>query len=104
MGKPKACESFFSKKVKNFVKKNDFNKFYANFLLPFPSFRPTNDIYKIHCIVQVDLPERWNDFGQRLHQYLMDYKRFGQEFSADADSSFYFRRVRGKFIGNTIAF
>ncbi|XP_065366162.1 basement membrane-specific heparan sulfate proteoglycan core protein isoform X5 [Calliphora vicina] len=55
---------------------------------------PTNDIYKIHCIVQVDLPERWNDFGQRLHQYLLTYKHFGEEFSADADSSFYFRRVR----------
>ncbi|XP_037811627.1 basement membrane-specific heparan sulfate proteoglycan core protein-like isoform X4 [Lucilia sericata] len=55
---------------------------------------PTHDSFFIHVIVQIDLPERWSDFGQRFQQHLMGYKKLGDTFGADADNSYYFRRVR----------
>ena len=58
-------------------------------------YRPTSDVYKLHCIVQIELPEKWSNFGEEMHQYVSKYKRFG-DIGADVDSSFYFRRVRGK--------
>ncbi|KAM7349812.1 terribly reduced optic lobes isoform 24-T24 [Cochliomyia hominivorax] len=65
--------------------------------------RVPSDSFKIYCIVQLDLPERWSDFGDRLRQYLVSYKRFG-DLGADADSNYYFRRVKelsNEYLHNT---
>ncbi|XP_073829721.1 terribly reduced optic lobes isoform X13 [Musca autumnalis] len=57
------------------------------------SVRRTDDFYKLYCIVQMDLPEKFVNFGQRLHSHLSSYHKLG-ELGMEADDQFYFRRVR----------
>ncbi|XP_037895157.1 basement membrane-specific heparan sulfate proteoglycan core protein isoform X24 [Glossina fuscipes] len=52
---------------------------------------PTSDHYKIHCIVQLELPKKMKDFGDRLREQIAKYRRIGQNLSAEVDEQFYFR-------------
>ncbi|XP_075155748.1 terribly reduced optic lobes isoform X13 [Haematobia irritans] len=57
------------------------------------SVRRTDNMYKIHCIFQMDLPESLNTFGEKLKEQLELFENLG-DLGASADNHYYFRRVR----------
>lgn len=57
--------------------------------------RRTDDYFKIYCVIQMDLPEKFNNLGEKMQQQLENWHNLGG-VSVEADDQFYFRRVRGK--------
>lgn len=60
-------------------------------------YRPTTNHYKLYVIVQLDLPEKMADFGDKLRENLEHHIALGGQLDAELDNGFYFKRVRGKF-------
>uniref|UniRef100_A0A1A9W8R9 SEA domain-containing protein n=1 Tax=Glossina brevipalpis TaxID=37001 RepID=A0A1A9W8R9_9MUSC len=51
----------------------------------------TSDNYKIHCVVQLELPKKMKDFGNRLREQISKYRRIGQNLTAELDENFSFQ-------------
>ncbi|XP_058980294.1 uncharacterized protein DDB_G0290685-like [Musca domestica] len=53
----------------------------------------TDDYYRMHCTIQMDLPEKFGSFAQRVQHQLTSYRKMA-DLGMEADDQFYFRRVR----------
>lgn len=54
---------------------------------------PTTDRFKVHVIVQLELPRRVTHFEQHMRGYIAEYQRLGS-LGAEIDDQYYFRHVR----------
>ncbi|XP_037931811.1 basement membrane-specific heparan sulfate proteoglycan core protein [Teleopsis dalmanni] len=54
---------------------------------------PTEDKFKIHVVVQLEIPSRVHNFGDILRNYIVENLRLG-DLGAEIDDQYYFRHIQ----------